>query len=265
MKPYGHIYRKRIPPNPAVVSKTKKLKRLLGPVLITLGSIMVTNVVWPIVQHQLIHAPKMKRRELVAPISQETIDNLRANPSREVATLQPPTQASPVSGAEPDYSKVSTWFPGATQQSVSEKPTSYSLSIPSLNIENAQVLVGGEDLNQSLIHYAGTAHPGELGSPVIFGHSILRQFYNPAEKNKDRYRSIFSKIMTLKTGERIYVDYDGIQYTYEVKDKVEVSPEDLFILEQRYTNRELKLITCVPEGTYLRRGVVVAQLVDLTR
>ena len=69
--------------------------------------------------------------------------------------------------------------------------------------------------------------------------------------------------MTMKTGDRIFVDYDGIKYTYEVKDKVEVEPEDLFILEQRYSNRELKLITCVPEGTYMRRGVVVAQLVDL--
>jgi len=69
--------------------------------------------------------------------------------------------------------------------------------------------------------------------------------------------------MTLKTGDRIFIDYDGIRYTYEVKDKVEVKPEDLFILEQKYSNRELKLITCVPEGTYLRRGVIVAQLVDL--
>ena len=69
--------------------------------------------------------------------------------------------------------------------------------------------------------------------------------------------------MTMKTGDRIFVDYDGIKYTYEVKDKVEVSSEDLFILEQQYSGRELKLITCVPEGTSLRRGVVVAQLVDL--
>ena len=44
----------------------------------------------------------------------------------------------------------------------------------------------------------------------------------------------------------------------------EVQPDDLFILEQRYHTRELKLITCVPEGTYRRRGVIVAQLKDVS-
>ena len=68
--------------------------------------------------------------------------------------------------------------------------------------------------------------------------------------------------MTLDTGDEIFVDFDGITYKYVVKDKLEIKPEDIFILQQRYNNRELKLITCVPEGTYLRRGVIVAQLVD---
>jgi sortase A len=69
--------------------------------------------------------------------------------------------------------------------------------------------------------------------------------------------------MTLDEGDEILVDYDGIQYVYKVREKVEVQPEDVFILQQKLNNRELKLITCVPEGTYLRRGVVIAELVDL--
>jgi sortase A len=263
MKPYGFTYQKAQVVIPSAPTPPNRFRRLLGPVLITIGSIMVTNVIWPIIQHQLINSPQLARKEMIVPIPKDMLYATTSAPS-----LTP--NASPISnvpqavGAEPDYSKVSNWFPGAYQASP-EKPGSYIISIPGLKIENAEVKIGGEDLNESLIHYAGTALPGELGSPVVFGHSILRQFYNPSEKNKDRYKSIFSTIMTLKTGERIYIEYDGVKYTYEVKDKVEVYPEDLFILEQRYTNRELKLITCVPEGTYLRRGVVVAQLVDLTR
>jgi sortase (surface protein transpeptidase) len=39
-----------------------------------------------------------------------------------------------------------------------------------------------------------------------------------------------------------------------------VKPEDVFILEQNYEEKTLKLVTCVPEGTYLRRGVITATL-----
>lgn len=261
MKPYGYTYHKAIPIVIQPVPPVHPLKRLLGPVLITFGSIMVTNVIWPIVEHQLISSPKLQKSEMVAPIPKERLYAVASPPAMAQQSLEISTVPQAV-GADVDYTKVSNWFPEAKQTNP-DKPGSYILTIPEVDVFNAVVNIGGEDLDKSLIHYSGTALPGQLGSPVIFGHSILRQFYNPSEKNKDRYKSIFSKIMTLKTGDQIFVDYDGIKYTYEVKDKVEVKPEDLFILEQKYSNRELKLITCVPEGTYLRRGVIVAQLVDL--
>ncbi len=71
--------------------------------------------------------------------------------------------------------------------------------------------------------------------------------------------------MTMKPGEKIYVTYDGIRYTYSVQKKVEVKPEDTYILEQEYAAKQLKLVTCVPEGTYLRRGVVLAQLEEISQ
>lgn len=262
MKPYGYTYHKAIPIVVQAPQPVHPLKRLLGPVLITFGSIMVTNVLWPILEHQLVSSPQLQKSEMVAPIPKDRL--YTAVSPLDVVAFNPESSSTvpQVVGADVDYSKVSNWFPEAKQEDPGE-PKSYVLSIPKVDIHNAVVNIGGESLDQSLIQYAGTALPGQLGSPVIFGHSILRQFYNPSEKNKDRYMSIFSKIMTLKTGDRIFIDYDGIKYTYEVKDKVEVKPEDLFILEQKYNNRELKLITCVPEGTYLRRGVIIAQLVDL--
>ncbi len=122
--------------------------------------------------------------------------------------------------------------------------------------------VGGTDLNSSLIAFKGTALPGNPGSPVIFGHSVLRQFYNPSEKNPRRYNSIFSTIMTLDIGDKIYVTSGGVKYTYAVSLKKEVNPEDVYILTQKYDAKQLKLVTCTPEGTYLRRGVVTAQLIE---
>ncbi len=46
-----------------------------------------------------------------------------------------------------------------------------------------------------------------------------------------------------------------------MQSNTEVQPTDTFILAQRYDVRQLKLVTCVPEGTVLRRGVVIATLV----
>lgn len=165
-----------------------------------------------------------------------------------------------------DYTNLSNWFEGSTlpefvKETEQNQVTTYMLDIPKIEIKNAIVAVGGSDLNKSLIQYPGTALPGQAGSPVIFGHSVLRQFYNPKENNTRRYTSLFSYIMTLENGDKIYLTVEGVKYTYVVTSRTEVKPTDTYILSQRYDSRQLKLVTCTPEGTYLRRGVVTAQLV----
>lgn len=167
-----------------------------------------------------------------------------------------------------DYTDLANWFTDgaavpefAKDSAEQQEITTYRLDIPKVNVTNAIVAVGGTDLNNGLIQYPGTALPGQPGSPVIFGHSVLRQFYNPKENNARRYASIFSYIMTLEKGDKIFLTVDGVQYTYVVQSKTEVKPTDTYILSQRYDARQLKLVTCTPEGTYLRRGVVTAQLV----
>lgn len=233
-------------------------------VLITLGSILIANVAWPIISYQLFTSPGIRKISFVSPVSTSTLGSGELTFSEQ--SLQEAGTANGVPqvlGVDIDYTNPRNWFPEAEFDANEVEVNSYSIDIPSLEIFDADVLIGGDDLNTSIVHYPHTALPGELGTSVLFGHSVLRQFYNPAVDNEKRYTSIFSTIMTLKNGERIYVDYNGIRFTYEVTEKVEVQPEDLFILEQRYNNRQLKLITCTPEGTYLRRGVIVAQLVDL--
>lgn len=67
--------------------------------------------------------------------------------------------------------------------------------------------------------------------------------------------------MTLEPGDKIYLVYGDIKYTYMVQSTTEVKPTDTYILSQDYNNHQLKIVTCVPEGTSLRRGVVTAQLI----
>jgi len=157
-----------------------------------------------------------------------------------------------------DYNNYKNWFPAAPKLPTREsKITHYNISVPKLKIENAVVAIGGEDLLESLIQYPGTALPGEYGNTVIFGHSVLPQFYNP--KN---YKTIFSTLPTLNEGDEIFIDFDGIRYRYVVIKMTEVSPDDVSVLEQHYDGEYLSLITCVPPGTYLRRLIVRAKLVN---
>lgn len=237
-------------------------------VCILLGSFLVGSAALPIAMAYF--DGRQSEDQLVAPILEDQVLDLTpmviAQERTHLAEL-PNATAPRLLDLDLDYTNLTNWFPATSTlddlatASSSAESTHFVVDIPKLKIANAQVAIGGTDLNKSLIAFPGTALPGEFGAPVIFGHSVLRQFYNPSEKNPRRYNSIFSTIMTLKIGDEIYVTHDNVKYTYVVQEKTEVKPTDVYILNQKYDAQRLKLVTCTPEGTYLRRGVVTAQLV----
>ena len=249
------------------VPKAVRMGAFILPVLfLVIGLYLVGSAVVPIII-AYVNEDESQVVQLAAPVPQEQVMDITPLVVTQSNVLGSNSTEVEIVDEELDYTNLSNWFTGGAlpelqsehaQRQISE----YILDIPKLKVENAVVSVGGTDLDKSLIAYAGTALPGEPGSPVIFGHSVLRQFYNPSVKNPRRYNSIFSTIMTLKPGDEIYVTADGVKYTYVVNNKTEVKPEDVYILTQKYDSRQLKLVTCTPEGTYLRRGVVTAQLVE---
>ncbi len=262
---------------------TRVTSRILPPVFIILGLILVGSAVLPIASYFLFTIPDLKAH-LIAPVPEAQVldvmpkvvtqvqatTKLAANSPSVAPTdsAQPDASDAPVisptiDNTELDYTNLSNWFPNLELPSANNPQESheYRLDIPSVDVVNALVRVGGSNLDKSLIQYPGTADPGQPGSPVIFGHSVLRQFYNPSEKNPRRYLSIFSKIMTLKNGDFIYVTQDNVRYTYQVRGREVVQPEDTFILDQDYSQKVLKIVTCVPEGTFLQRGVITANLI----
>lgn len=248
---------------------------LLPIVLIGLGIALVGSAVMPIFGYYLSTVPEMRATDLLVPIPRESvldvtplvITEAQASDERPIDPDEEGAMNPIIVDTKLDYTNLNNWFGEsglpqlAKQSGEDEQVQEYRLDIPKLDVTNARVLVGGDNLNNSLIQYQGTALPGKSGAPVIFGHSVLRQFYNPKETNPRRYTSIFSKIMTLQKGDKIFVTVGNAQYTYAVQDKTEVKPTDTFILAQRYDAKQLKLVTCVPEGTYLRRGVITAQLI----
>lgn len=147
----------------------------------------------------------------------------------------------------------SNWFPTGNPKTNIHKQ--YTFSIPRLGIKNAKVIVGADDLSKSLIHYGGSSLPGEYGNAVIFGHSVLPQFFNPAN-----YNTIFSTLHTLKEGDVIEVASEGIRYRYRIFSFSVVSPTDISVLEQTYDDSYITVITCTPPGTYWKRLVVKAKI-----
>lgn len=237
------------------------LHRMAPVFLVSIGLLLLGSVIVPIFSAQLQNSADIEvdAREVIEPVNKDKA--LTSILAKKENLLPTPYPTPIVITTELDYTDLSNWFPEQQLPIIApQEEKKYYISIPKVKIQDAEVVYGGRNLDQHVIQYPGTAMPGELGSPVLFGHSVLRQFYNPAITNPRRYISIFSTIMTLKVGDEILVRDDAVTYTYRVKSKIEVKPTDTFILDQNTNSREIKLVTCTPEGTTLRRGVVTAVL-----
>lgn len=247
---------------------------LLVPItFISVGLFLLGNALVPFSQYYVEKVAASTITQMKSPIPEEQLVDLTPSiiaSSADGTVLDAVEEISngpTILDADLDYTNLANWFDSAEvfqleDEVIGDRSVEYTVDIPKLDIKNAKVVIGGTDLNGSLIQYPGTAEPGNPGAPVIFGHSVLRQFYNPSEVNPRRYVSIFSTIMTLQPGDDIYITQDGVRYHYKMKTKEEVQPEDVYILTQNYDQKQLKLVTCTPEGTYLRRGVVTAELVS---
>ena len=237
---------------------------------IGVGIFLISNALMPISDYYYKSVTQLSIFDLKTPIPRDNVLDItpaviaQASGYEEEIDLYEEDFGPVIINTQLDYTNLATWFSDESIAELEENKSSniFKLEIPKLNVLSANVTIGGTDLDKSLIQYPGTADPGKPGAPVIFGHSVLRQFYNPYEKNPRRYISIFSKIMTLKNGDEIFLEKDGVKYKYKVSSKTEVKPDDVFILTQNYDAKKLKLVTCVPEGTYLKRGIVTAELVE---
>ncbi len=207
----------------------KRFSKVIGFTSAILGLVVLGYVVLPISTYSLDNGTQF--REYLSPVPEDEV--------------------------EIDYTKASQWFPTNSEDFDISKIRYYNLTIPKLGIKDATVAIGGEDLSESLIQYPGTALPGKRGNAVIFGHSILPQFFNPKD-----YMSIFSTLPTIKESDQLEIRYDGISYVFVVEDVFEVKPTDLEILAQNLDDSYVTLITCTPPGHPLRpkRLIVRARL-----
>ena len=230
----------------------KKIINYFSYLLMVVGSLFLFWSFYPIISFE-IYSRFFIQNKVFSPIPRSNI----------VSSLE---QANSIMGAYTnfstnlsDFTKVGIWFPSRPQEKKGDlKIKEYFLSIPRLNIKDARVVPGGEDLNNYLVHYSPVTFPGEYGNISVFGHSTLPQMYNVKD-----YKTIFTYLPSMEKGDKIFVKVNDITYEYEVYDKFVVNPDQVSVLDQKYDNAYLTLITCVPPGTYWKRLVLRAKLIKL--
>ena len=142
-------------------------------------------------------------------------------------------------------------------------PKYFYLTVKKLGIDRAMVETNANHLNpdDALGHYPNSALPGQAGNAFVYGHSVLPMFYNP--KN---YKTIFSTIDRLETGDEIIVEYNNLTFKYlvesrQIKKPIDVDP--LAEFKPKYLNEPtITLMTCYPAGSKVMRLLVQGVLTN---
>ena len=230
----------------------RKLLKLAGVGFVFLGASFFLYFFFPVISYQIFIAKVHGASEIEVPIPKYLV----AKKSNNLGSLV----TASITSLTTDYTDARNWYPNLVPQpdaevEEEEKVESYSLSIPKLKIENAEVSTQDYDLEKHLVQYLGTSIPGVNGTAVIFGHSTLPQLFNPSN-----YKTIFANAHILKVGDEIFTNVKGITYKYKIFSIVITDPEDVNILSQSYDHSYLTLVTCTPPGTIWKRLIVRATL-----
>ena len=140
------------------------------------------------------------------------------------------------------------------------KIPSLGITVPLIWTQNANDFL--KDLPNGVVHYPGTAMPGDTGTSYISGHSSNYSWI------KGNYNKVFATLNNLKQYDSFSItvhDTDGktVTYDYAVDDKGIFTATD----QQQFASYDGKstvaLSTCWPVGTSQNRLVVFGELTQV--
>lgn len=170
------------------------------------------------------------------------------------------TSELPATGFAPE--RVTNLLPQSA--AAAYKETTLTLIIPKLDVKIPIVGVphsdGGWDvswLGMNAGYLEGTAYPTWAGNTVLTGH-VWDALNQPGP---------FAKLKDLKYGDQVQIKYGNYLYTYEVRENMSISPDDI---EEAMIHKEkdwVTLLTCEDfnekTGEYSARRIVRAVLVSV--
>ena len=112
------------------------------------------------------------------------------------------------------------------------------IEIKSVNLKN--VIVESTDkkyLNHHVCHFENSAMPGEDGNFALAGHSST--YY---------YNQVFNELHKVKSGDEIIIKTINDEFTYTITETIVVESDEIEVLDQDMTKKEITLVTCTNGG-----------------
>ena len=132
------------------------------------------------------------------------------------------------------------------------------LDIEQGNVENFSELnnIFMDELEDWVVRYPGSAKPGWFGNSFVFGHSSNFPWV------AGDYNDVFALLDRLDVWDEIVSYYAGQKYTYRIKEKKVINPNDVSILKRDKWLKEMTLMTCWPIWTTYNRLLVIWELIE---
>lgn len=211
--------------------------------------------------HQMMRSAGVQNPQLIA---------LTINPAEGYLPKPVMVAQAPAPARVQPITRTNTTAQVAQPQAPAPQPTSqptttqantdaFTITIPAAGIENLAVIHPTDPFtSQGLLAplQNGVGHlfsyPGKKGKILIYGHSSSYPW------DVSTYTKIFREINKLNNGDKIYITYNGKQYTYEVYAEEAVPANDM----SRYQGSGeeiLILYTCWPPDSISQRYLVYAR------
>ena len=147
--------------------------------------------------------------------------------------------------------------PQYTERRDSIKIPKIGISAPLIFVSNANNQYLHDKLDSGVIHYPGSAKPGEIGETIVLGHSA------PPNWPKIKYDWVFSRLNELNPGDTIILYYNNQKYVYSVTRKVFLNKgQEMPKNDLTNNNNTLISISCWPPGKDYKRIAVESVLID---
>ena len=134
--------------------------------------------------------------------------------------------------------------------------TTLGIKVPVVYVSEEGEKFFQEALAGGVVHYPGSALPGEVGNAYIFGHSSDYVW------SKGKYKTVFASLPEIQMGDEIYVsDASGKGFIYKVRASFVAKADEVSLLSQETNGGKiLTLQTSWPLGTALKRWIVRAEI-----
>lgn len=106
--------------------------------------------------------------------------------------------------------------------------------------------------------YPNGVKPGALGNTFISAHSS-------GEPWKGAYRFAFTRINELKSGDALYVDWNGARYSYRITGSEVIIPTPEFRVASDRPVPTISLMACWPIWSTKNRMLIHAELTNITQ